>query len=216
MRKITETLKPDDQNSDYPHSERERSPVIDDTEHLIEGCVAGDRRAQLEIFRKYREVVLNLVYRLLGTGHDVDDVTQQVFIRLFESLNGFKGLSSLDTWVYRVTSRVCTDQLRYKYRKRKIEMISDGEEITATARAPESYGPAHEYEKKQLHATVSQALDKLNSEKRLVVVMFEIEGRSLEEIAATIGRPVGTVKSRLFHARKELKKHLRNQLRANA
>ncbi len=216
MRKNAETLKPGDQNSDYSHSERERSPVIDDTEYLIEGCVAGDRRAQLQIFRRYREVVLNLVYRLLGTGHDVDDVTQQVFIRLFQSLSGFKGLSSLDTWVYRVTSRVCTDQLRHKYRKRKIEVVSGGDDITATAKAPESYGPAHEFEKKQLHETISDALGKLNMEKRLVIVMFEIEGRSLEEIAATVEKPVGTVKSRLFHARKELKKHLRNQLRSEA
>ncbi len=216
MRKYTKTLKPYGQNCDYPHSERERSPVIDDTEYLVEGCVAGDRRAQLKVFRKYREIVLNLVYRLLGTGHDVDDVTQQVFIRLFQSLSGFKGLSSLDTWVYRVTARVCTDQLRHKYRKRKVEMVTDGEEITATAKAPESYGPAHDYEKKQLHATISEALGKLNMEKRLVVVMFEIEGRSLDEIATTIGKPVGTVKSRLFHARKELKRHLHSQLRSDA
>ncbi|MBD3317791.1 MAG: sigma-70 family RNA polymerase sigma factor, partial [Chitinivibrionales bacterium] len=92
---------------------------------LVSGCVAGDHRCQRELFKRYRRKVLSLVSRSLGPGFDIDDVLQQVFIRVFKSLGSFQELSSLDTWVYRITVKVCTDQLRRKYRKRRLDIVSD-------------------------------------------------------------------------------------------
>jgi RNA polymerase sigma-70 factor (ECF subfamily) len=205
-------LKPNEISSDSNIiREGDFEPIkIDSTsELLIKQCVAGVRRAQHDFFFKYRDTVLNLIYRLLGPDFDIDDVIQQVFISIFKSLESFKGLSSLDTWVYRITSKVCTDQLRKKYRKRKLTIAGSIDDDTSGLTGSTEHTPASKLERKELYNSINLALGKLTAEKRLVVIMYEIEGKSLEEIAEVIQKPVGTIKSRLFHARRELEKHLR-------
>jgi RNA polymerase sigma-70 factor (ECF subfamily) len=152
------------------------------------------------------------VYRFLGPDFDTDDVIQQVFISIFKSLENFRGLSSLDTWVYRITSKVCTDQLRKKYRKRKLSIAGSFDDDSSGLAGATHHTPASGLERKELYDSINQAMGKLTSEKRLVVIMYEIEGKSLEEISEIIQKPVGTVKSRLFHARRELGKQLRKYL----
>jgi RNA polymerase sigma-70 factor (ECF subfamily) len=184
----------------------------DNRDDLIAACVAGDRRSQRAFFNERKRSVYNLCYRLLGPGFDLDDVVQQVFIQLFHSLKSFKGLSSIDTWTYRITSKVCTDQLRKKYRKRQLEILDDSDELAADGKMVRSYDPYERLEQRELALTIYHALNKLSFEKRVVIVLYEMEKKSLEEIAATIDAPMGTVKSRLFHARKELGKHLKKYM----
>ena len=120
----------------------------------------------------------------------------------------FRGLSSIDTWVYRITSKICTDQLRKKYRKRKLAIIGSIDDEKAGLTGATDHTPHSGLENSELNEKIRAALDRLTMEKRLVVVMYEMEGKSLEEIAEITETPVGTVKSRLFHARKELEKIL--------
>jgi len=182
------------------------------TELLIKQCVANDRRAQQTLFRTYRNTVFSLICRLLGPEFDFDDVLQQVFISIFKSLKHFRGLSSLDTWVYRITMKVITDQLRRKYRKRKLTLAGSIDDTQSGLTGATHHTPHSGLERKELYDKINAALGKLTLEKRLVVVMYEIEGKSLEEIADILEKPVGTVKSRLFHARHELEKHLRKYM----
>ncbi len=179
-----------------------------ENEVLIEGCIKGDRQYQILLFRKYKNTVYSLIYKTLGSSYDVDDIIQQVFIRIFNSLKKFKGLSSLDTWVYRITTKVCIDQLRKKYRKRQISIINSSETIDNSF--PSERSPLKEQEHQELRQQIENGLNKLSIEKRLVVSMFEMEGFSLQDIAKILKKPIGTVKSRLFHGRKELAQHLRN------
>lgn len=176
-------------------------------DQLISGCIAGDRRCQRALFRQYRERVYNLVCRMLGPEFDADDVIQQVFIRLFKSLGGFQKLSSLDTWVYRIAAKVCTDQLRGKYRKRTLKIVPDSQQAV-DAEGDAKYDPYLSLEQKEQASHISDALRKIGDEKRTVIVLHDVEQKSLEQIAEVIQKPVGTVKSRLFHARKELQKLL--------
>jgi RNA polymerase sigma-70 factor (ECF subfamily) len=178
-------------------------------DELVAACVAGDRRSQRAFFNEYKRSVFNLCYRLLGPGFDLDDVVQQVFIKLYYSLKSFKGLSSIDTWIYRITSKVCTDQLRKKYRKRQLEIVDNSDEMAADGKSVRARDPYERIAQRELALTIYHALNKLSFEKRSVIVLYEMEKKSLEEIAAMIDAPVGTVKSRLFHARKELEKHLK-------
>jgi RNA polymerase sigma-70 factor (ECF subfamily) len=179
--------------------------------NILQLCLKNDRRAQRELFNCYKTKVNSIVYKSLGPNFDADDVVQQVFIELFKSLAYFKGDSSLDTWVYRISFKVCTTQLRKKYRKRQPVVIYNSDQ-TDTMADSKMTNPQSTMEHKELTTAIYKALNKLDTEKRMTVVMYEMENRSLEEIAGIQNVPVGTVKSRLFHGRKMLEKNLKPYL----
>jgi RNA polymerase sigma-70 factor (ECF subfamily) len=203
------------QTNDYTSSERNEDAheglMHQEMSLLLQQCINNDRRAQRNLFNYYKIKVHDLVFKSLGPKFDTDDVLQQVFIELFKSLSYFKGDSSLDTWVYRICVKVCTTQLRKKYRKRQPQIVYDTEQTELEA-DKNSQSPYSDMEQKELEAVVYSALDKLDADKRMTVVMYEIDGKSLEEIAETSKIPIGTVKSRLFHGRKALEKLLRRHL----
>ncbi len=182
-----------------------------DNEELVNGCIAGDRKYQRILFKKYRSSIYSMIFNILGQDANIDDILQQVFIKLFGSLKNFKGLSSLKTWVYRITTKVCIDQLRKKYRKRQLTVVSNTDYIDNHLDTSKS-DPLQEHEQVELKKQIDKGLNKLSIDKRLVVTMFEMEGFSLQDISEVLKKPVGTVKSRLFHGRKELAEHLRKYL----
>lgn len=178
---------------------------------LLRKCNENDRMAQHELFNLYKRKVFDLAYKSLGRAFDIDDVVQQIFIALFNSLKVFKGNSSFDTWVYRISIKICTTQLRKKYRKRQPHLSYDPSGIEVED--PSGWcNPLEVMRQKELEREVYGALDKLSVDKRMIVVLYEMEGRSLEEIALIMKKPVGTIKSRLFHGRKALEKHLRGHI----
>jgi RNA polymerase sigma-70 factor (ECF subfamily) len=201
------------QTSDYmvKRSQKEKKYDHLDTEQLVEGCRAGDKHCERLLFKKYRETVFFVILHTLGPNFDKDDIFQQVFIKIFKSLNRFKGLSSLETWIYRITTKVCIDQLRKKYRKRQLQVIQNPEVLENRHDTTKS-DPYEEREQKELTKQIYIGLEKLSIEKRLVVTMFEMEGFSLQDISKILKKPIGTIKSRLFHGRKELAWYLRNYM----
>jgi RNA polymerase sigma-70 factor (ECF subfamily) len=178
---------------------------------IIQKCIENDRIAQHELFHEYKQKVYNLVYKSLGGRFDIDDVVQQVFIAVFGSLRHFKGESSLDTWVYRITVKVCATQLRKKYRKRQPRIVFGAMDMEHED--PSGVDPATAIEKQELSRTIYDALDKLSIEKRMIITMYEMDGHTLEEIARILKKPIGTVKSRLFHGRKSLEKQLKGYIK---
>jgi RNA polymerase sigma-70 factor (ECF subfamily) len=185
-----------------------------DTQPLVKACIAGNRAAEHELFGAYRGTVLRLVWRLLGprSGTEVDDAVQLVFIELFRSLRAFRGESSLETWVWRVGSKVCVSLLRRKYRKRRI-VVDEGDPDVLERLCDGSPDPSGALEQSELAAAIYRALDHIDNDRRVVFVLADIEGKTLEEIAAVVGRPMGTVKSRLFRARRDLAQLLSPLLR---
>ncbi|HAJ80727.1 MAG TPA: hypothetical protein DCO75_13260 [Fibrobacteres bacterium] len=177
----------------------------------IQKCIENDRIAQHELFRIYRKKIYDIVYKSLGNSFDSDDIVQQIFIAIFKSLSSFKGKASFDTWIYRISLKICSTQLRKKYRKRQPSLVyaNSGDDV---ADVNSWSSPDETIEQKELSRTIYEALDKLSTEKRMIVVLYEMEGKSIDEIAAIVNKPVGTVKSRLFHGRKALGKHLRGIL----
>ena len=182
-----------------------------DNDQLLSGCRSGDKQCQRMLFRKYKDRILSIISYSLGPYIDRDDIFQQVFIKVYRSLDNFKGLSSLDTWIYRITLKVCIDQQRKKYRKRQLKIINNPDIIENRHDLSEQ-NPGEEHEQKELNSKIYDGLNKLSMEKRMVVTMFEMEGFSLEEISKILEKPMGTIKSRLFHGRKELAGYLRNYL----
>jgi len=197
-------------NSDYKEKRKEKEPISHITDNdLVQGCVNGDREAQRLLFRHYRQTVYAMVYKMLGPGYEIDDIAQKAFIRIYTSFKHFKGLSSLDTWIYRITSKTCTDELRKKYRKRQIHINQFDDEKDSDSYIDHRQKKADKIiEQKELRKRIYNALHALNKDKRTVIVLFDIEGLSLEDISHIVQKPIGTVKSRLFHARKEMHKLL--------
>lgn len=135
---------------------------------------------------------------------DVDDVVQEVFIRVFKSVKKFKGDSSFGTWLYRITVNVCKDFLK-RYSKRS-ETLSDFESDEETIYENTPRGNVEEEVYRELDIeSFKKVLDSMNEEDRLFITLRDIEGLDYEEISRIVEKPIGTVKSRIHYARKKLK-----------
>lgn len=178
---------------------------------LIQRLQKGDREAFNELVLQYEKQVINIAYGMLSDREDALDAAQDVFIKIYKSISGFKGQSSLTTWIYRITANVCNDILRKRQRTAKTISIypsDDDEENRQTEIADTAPTPEEALEQSETQKAVREAIASLSDEYRAVITVCDMEGRSYEEAAAILGIPHGTVKSRLNRARNALRKKL--------
>jgi RNA polymerase sigma-70 factor, ECF subfamily len=175
---------------------------------LVLRCQEDDYDAFDEIVAKYKDGIFNYIRRMISNPDDVEDLAQEVFVRAFTSIKTFRRESNLRTWLYRIATNLCVD----KYRRGGIEKqilssmeFEDGDEWKTVEPPDETYNPEHVYERTELQAEVQNALSKLPDKLRATVLLYDIEGMTYDEIAEALGCPMGTVKSRLFNARIQLK-----------
>ncbi|MCF2972039.1 sigma-70 family RNA polymerase sigma factor [Synechococcus sp. Nb3U1] len=170
----------------------------DDAE-LIQRCLSGDSQSFRQLYRKYQQSVRNILYPLCGAD-SLDDLVQEVFLRAWKGLPRFRGSAQFSTWLYRICWNVALDQRRRYARQR-----SETQELVLSGEAAHS-GP----DVMQLHhqQALQRGMAQLNPEQRLVLVLHDLEDLPQKEIAHILGIPVGTVKSRLFHARATIRKYL--------
>ncbi len=174
---------------------------------LIAKIKKGDMKAFDELVNSYSKRVANIAYSLLSDREDALDAAQEVFIKIHRSVDGFRGDSSVSTWIYRITKNVCTDILR----KRKANVISidnEDEDEPKIEIADESTAPEHIAERNAQILAVREAISKLDENMRMVITLCDINGLSYEETATILKCPIGTVKSRLYRARDALRKIL--------
>lgn len=183
---------------------------MQEREQLLAKCLEKDQEAFKLLYEAYAPKVYNLVCRTLGSLEEAEDLTQEVFLKVYEHLVDFKGQSKFSTWLYRVALNTC---LEYRRRqrgwriaylndrgvRRKIEKETGSCSVTETDRA-------------WIREELQRALDKLPMKYKIVLILKEIEGLSYSEIAEVIGSTPGTVASRLNRARKLVEKHLRRSL----
>lgn len=176
-------------------------------EELIEGLRRGDEKAFRTLYREYAGKIGSIARSYIGLD-DVDDVVQDVMLRIFKSIKKFKGDSKLSTWIYRIAINVCKDYLaRYKRRSEILTDFTEDEEHPTQHPISEidtevSATGELEYER------IMDALDKLSPEDRLLIKLRDVDGLSYEEISKIVSKPVGSVKSSLHYARKRLKRLL--------
>ena len=144
--------------------------------------------------------VYRLAYRLTGNRHDAEDLTQEVFVRVFRSLSSYTP-GTFEGWLHRITTNLFLDQVRRKQRIR-FDSLADDAADRLPGREP---GPAEAYEAAHFDDDVQRALDELLPEFRAAVVLADIEGLTYEEIAATLGVKLGTVRSRIHRGRTQLR-----------
>ncbi len=156
-----------------------------------------------EIVEQHSARVYRLAYRLTGNPHDAEDLTHDVFIRVFRSLHSYQP-GTFEGWLHRITTNVFLDKMRRKQRIR-FDALSD----ESAARLPtREAGPEASYDATHFDDDVQRALDALSPDFRAAVVLCDIEGLSYEEIATTLGVKLGTVRSRIHRGRAQLREAL--------
>ena len=169
-------------------------PIVDDAADAVWAPPSWDEVVQLHSARVYR-----LAYRLTGNKHDAEDLTQEVFVRVFRSLSSYTP-GTFEGWLHRITTNLFLDTVRRKARIRFEALPDDAERLESRDR-----GPAQVYDETHFDSDVQAALDALPPDFRAAVVLCDLEGLSYEEIAATLGIKIGTVRSRIHRGRSALR-----------
>ncbi len=160
----------------------------------------GDYAAFEELVRRYRNDVFALSYHYLRNREEAWDISQEVFIKVHRALKTFRGESSFKTWLLRITANRCKDF----FKKRRLKTVAFDEAIGQDGPAPLAAGPEKALANKELGQAIQTAVDGLSEKHRSAFVLREYEGLSYEQMAEVMGCSLGTVMSRLHHARKKL------------
>jgi RNA polymerase sigma-70 factor, ECF subfamily len=184
---------------------KSETPAIDDFS-LIRTIQAGDHHAFESLVRRYQRQVANLIYVTMGSRDDVDDIAQEVFIRVYRSLPRFKFDASFFSWIYRITMNLCIDEIR----KRKIRKVLSLDFLTEDAleksrKSKDHHNPSDSMLADERRQMVQAALQGLRPEHREILVLREYKDLGYTEIAETLDISLEAVKSRIFRARSELK-----------
>jgi RNA polymerase sigma-70 factor, ECF subfamily len=155
-----------------------------------------------EVVREHADRVYRLAYRLTGNAHDAEDLTQETFIRVFRSLANYKP-GTFEGWLHRITTNLFLDMARRRSRLRMEGLPEDTDRLAGDDPSPEQV-----YVETHLDPDLQAALDELPPEFRAAVVLCDVEGLSYEEIGATLGVKLGTVRSRIHRGRQALRASL--------
>lgn len=176
-----------------------------DTENLIKQCQQGDQNAFRLLYRQYQQKVRSTLYQLCTIEY-LDDLVQEVFLRVWKGLPKLRKLSTFSTWLYRITWNVATDQRRYYALNPVNTMTQEQEDImNNTLSAPQDTPNLMRLHYQDL---VEQALQQLSIDHRMILVLHDLEDLPQKEISQILGIPTGTVKSRLFYARNTVRQYL--------
>ena len=178
---------------------------------LLERAAHGDQAAFEEIVKAHEKNVYTLALRMSHNREDALDLSQEIFLRVYKALPGFKGEASFSTWLYRLSYNLCVDHIRKVKRRNELPLTvhySDSTEEQEIDWPDARYNPESEWEKKELRESIALSMEKLTPEQRAILTFREIQGLSYDEIARTLKLSEGTVKSRLARAREALRKIL--------
>jgi RNA polymerase sigma-70 factor, ECF subfamily len=183
--------------------------VVDD-DQLIDAALAGDSTAFGQLVRKYQDRLFNAIVHVVGSIEDARDVVQDALVQAFVKLETFQRCSAFYTWLFRIAYNTAISHRRRRKPTLSVDEARDarGEEpIDDTAAAPDA-----RLEQQEQAAVVRSAMANLSEEHRAILVLREIDGCCYESIAQMLDLPLGTVRSRLFRARVELREQLKDML----
>ena len=164
------------------------------------------------LVHEYKNRIHGYVCRLTNDSPDAEDLTQEVFIRAYQSMHAFRHDAAMDTWLYRIATNLVIDRFRRSKRAPQTVSVS-GDEDDSVRDIPShdrSGDPHANVQLSELQRQVQKAIQSLPPKLRAVIVLHDMEGLAYEEVAQTVGCPVGTVKSRLFNARLLLRRKLQH------
>lgn len=184
---------------------------------LIQKAQQGDANAFNQVVSAYRRRILGTISRLIGRPEDVEDVSQEVFIRLYYSLGQLRTPEVFEPWLYRLTVNACYDYLRKSRRRMESRMadLSEQQVMMADAAAG-SRAETDEGEKRRVRDTVHQLLSAVSEEDRILLSLKEVEGLSLKELEKVYNVNENALKVRLFRARQRVLKKMKEVTRSSS
>ena len=192
-------------SADQPPESPESSETI---ESLIQRCLAGDQLAWETIVRQYRRKVFNVAYKFVGRHEEAEDLTQDIFLKVFKSLDTFDRRANFQTWLISVSRKLCIDHYRSVRKEREtIDREVDSADVASPSAGPPSQIAA--LEQRDRVELLREAMAALPATLRTAVLMRDIQECSYHEIARTLKLPEGTVKSRINRGRTELARQIR-------
>lgn len=182
---------------------------------LIKKSQSGDIESFELLISSYDKRAYNIAYRVMGNEEDAKDMAQEALLRVFRSLKDFKGQAAFSTWLYRIVTNVCLDELRRRKNEKYVSMDStihtdSGEqyrELCAEKETPESI-----YEKIEQRELIKNAISGMREDYRSVIVLRDVQGFSYGEISEMLDCSLGTVKSRINRARAMLREKLKESM----
>ncbi len=200
--------------ADDPFSQA-ANEAIPDERALVQAARAGDFEAFNLLVLRYQNLAYNVAFRILLDEDNAKDITQNSFLSAYRNLNRFSG-ASFRAWLMRIVTNACIDELRRRQRHPTISLEpanDDDEEIESPFWiADRSSMPETVQERAELQAAIRKALEGVTAEYRVVLVLADIEGLDYNEIATILGKPLGTIKSRLARARLQMRARLAGYL----
>jgi RNA polymerase sigma-70 factor (ECF subfamily) len=179
----------------------------DAIETLIQRCLSGDQRAWELIVRQHWRKVFNIAYKFVGKHDEAEDLTQEIFLKIFKSLNTFDRRANFQTWLISVSRNLCIDHYRGVRKEREtIDRAVDPNELTPASSEPSPMAALEQRDRVEL---LRQAMSSLPETLRTAVLMRDIQELSYQEIADALKLPEGTVKSRINRGRTELARQIR-------
>jgi RNA polymerase sigma-70 factor (ECF subfamily) len=179
----------------------------DAVETLIQRCLKGDQHAWDLIVRQYWRKVFNVAYKFVGKHDEAEDLTQEIFLKIFKSLDTFDRRANFQTWLISVSRNLCIDHYRSVRKER--ETIDRGVDAADLAPASPDAGPIAALEQRDRVVLLRQAMAALPETLRTAVLLRDIQELSYQEIAEKLRLPEGTVKSRINRGRTELARQIR-------
>lgn len=186
-------------------------------EDLMDYCVQGAERAFVELTRRYKTRIINLVYRFIRDHQRAEDLSQEVFVRVYLHRERYRKSGKFSTWIFTIAVNLAKNEIRRKVRLRNVLSIEGLQEVAGNAGFflhDKKAKPDRDIERGQLNEIVQRSIEKLPSRYRMALVLRDIEGLPYEEIGEILQIPGGTVRSRINRARLMLKEKLKPYVRS--
>lgn len=212
---------PQGPSGNIPHNqtlslkEQQKAESRAEDSRLIQAALKGNNTAYKRLMKKYHDAIYNFIYRMVHDKHQVEDLTQEAFIKAFGSLSSFNEEYAFSTWLYKIATNNSIDYIR----KRKLQTYSIDKPIEAKDSDYSFELPDDSYEtdkdmiSDQRAHMLNEAIKKLPEKYRKVIHMRHVDEKSYEEIAIQLKLPIGTVKAHIFRAREMLYKSLKDRIR---
>ena len=176
------------------------------TDQLIEACLRGDQLAWDAIVRKYWRRVFNIAYKFVGRHEEAEDLSQEIFLKLYRALHTFDRRANFQTWLISISRNLCIDHYRSVRKEREtVDRNVDAADLSPAAKGPDALSRLHRLDRRDL---LRRGMLTLPDTLRRAVLMRDIQDLSYQEIAARLDLPEGTVKSRINRGRTELARRI--------
>jgi RNA polymerase sigma-70 factor (ECF subfamily) len=194
-------------SADQPTTPTASTGAPGEIEALIQRCLQGDELAWNTIVQQYRRKIFNVAYKFVGRHEEAEDLTQEIFLKVFKSLDTFDRRANFQTWLISVSRNLCIDHYRKVRQERQtIDHRMDARELSPVSPEPDAVSALEQQDRVAL---LREALAALPESLRTAVLMRDIQELSYQEIADRLQLPEGTVKSRINRGRAELARQIR-------